>query len=142
MWSFAKCASGRTIAAGPSTSEADDVQRCVYLEASTSIAANYRAARRGRSYDEFTATLGLVSEEADETVYWLVRLKNAGIGGGVELPPLSLKRRNWRRSSAHQRGRREAVVEEDEIAKTIPQRVDQIDRIEILTSSPAKCPNR
>jgi four helix bundle protein len=37
-----------------------------YLDASTSVAANYRAARHGRSYEEFTAKLGVVSEEADE----------------------------------------------------------------------------
>ena len=38
------------------------------LDASTSVAANYRAARRGRSHREFTAKIGLVSEESDETV--------------------------------------------------------------------------
>ena len=31
-----------------------------YLDASTSVAANYRAARKGRSHDEFTAKIGLV----------------------------------------------------------------------------------
>jgi hypothetical protein len=31
-----------------------------YLDAATSVAANYRAARRGRSYAEFTAKLGIV----------------------------------------------------------------------------------
>lgn len=32
---------------------------------------NYRAARRGRSRDEFIAKLGIVVDEADETVEWL-----------------------------------------------------------------------
>ena len=44
---------------------------------STSAASNYRAARRARSYNEFLAKLGIVSEEADESVLWLRRLWNA-----------------------------------------------------------------
>ena len=32
---------------------------------------NYRAAGRGRSHREFTAKLGTVTEEADETLGWL-----------------------------------------------------------------------
>lgn len=41
------------------------------IRASTSVGANYRAARRGRSSKEFLAKLGTVEEEADETLYWL-----------------------------------------------------------------------
>ena len=41
------------------------------LRCSTSIGANYRAACRGRSRAEFVAKLGIVLEEADETVFWL-----------------------------------------------------------------------
>ena len=41
------------------------------LRSSTSIGANYRAACRGRSRTEFVAKLGIVLEEADETVFWL-----------------------------------------------------------------------
>src|SRR4029077_18541453 len=37
----------------------------------TSIGANYRAACRSRSRAEFAGKLGIVAEEADETVYWL-----------------------------------------------------------------------
>ena len=37
----------------------------------TSVGANYRAACRGRSKAEFIAKLGIVLEEADETLYWL-----------------------------------------------------------------------
>jgi four helix bundle protein len=58
------------------------------LDSSTSVASNYRAARRGRSHDEFTAKLGVVSEEADECVYWLTRFKNARISSSVALEPL------------------------------------------------------
>lgn len=39
--------------------------------AATSVGANYRAARRARSHAEFTAKIGLVAEEADESEYWL-----------------------------------------------------------------------
>jgi len=41
------------------------------LHSSTSIGANYRTACRGRSRAEFIAKLGIVLEEADETVFWL-----------------------------------------------------------------------
>lgn len=40
-------------------------------KASTSVAANYRAACRGRSKPEFAAKIGLVLEEADESLLWL-----------------------------------------------------------------------
>jgi four helix bundle protein len=35
------------------------------------VGANYRAACRSRSRAEFAAKLGVVAEEADESVYWL-----------------------------------------------------------------------
>lgn len=57
-------------------------------DASTSVASNYRAARRGRSYREFTAKIDVVSEEADESVFWLTRMLNAGIRRDVPLEPL------------------------------------------------------
>jgi four helix bundle protein len=41
------------------------------VRSATSVAANYRAACRGRSKAEFVAKVGLVEEEADETVLWL-----------------------------------------------------------------------
>jgi four helix bundle protein len=46
------------------------------LRCSTSVGANYRAARRGRSRAEFIAKMGIVEEEADEAVYWLELLGN------------------------------------------------------------------
>jgi four helix bundle protein len=42
----------------------------------TSIGANYRAACRSRSRAEFAAKLGVVAEEADETVYWLELIRD------------------------------------------------------------------
>ena len=38
-----------------------------------SVGANYRASRRARSHAEFAAKIGVVSEEADESEYWLAR---------------------------------------------------------------------
>lgn len=41
------------------------------IRSGTSVAANYRAACRGRSRAEFIAKIGVVEEEADETALWL-----------------------------------------------------------------------
>jgi len=41
------------------------------LRCGTSVAANYRAVCRARSKAEFIARLGVVAEEADESVFWL-----------------------------------------------------------------------
>ncbi|HLW34427.1 MAG TPA: four helix bundle protein [Chthoniobacterales bacterium] len=41
------------------------------VRSGTSVGANYRAACRSRSRAEFAAKLGIVAEEADETIYWL-----------------------------------------------------------------------
>ncbi|MGH9530799.1 MAG: four helix bundle protein [Terriglobales bacterium] len=49
------------------------------LRCGTSVGANYRAACRGRSRQEFVAKLGIVVEEADEAIYWLEMLVDAGI---------------------------------------------------------------
>lgn len=49
------------------------------LRSSTSMAANYRAAGRSRSKAEFIAKIGVVIEEADETVFWLELLRDGSI---------------------------------------------------------------
>jgi len=49
------------------------------LRSATSASANYRAARRGRSRAEFIAKLGLVVEEADETMHWLEMIRDANL---------------------------------------------------------------
>jgi len=54
----------------------------------TSIGANYRAACRSRSRAEFTAKLGIVAEEADETVYWLELLRDANLLSEAKLSEL------------------------------------------------------
>ncbi len=49
------------------------------LRAGTSVGANYRAACRARSRTEFVAKLGIVIEEADESIYWLEMLADNNI---------------------------------------------------------------
>jgi len=49
------------------------------LRAGTSVGANYRAACRGRSASDVVAKLGIVEEEADESIYWLELLLEAGL---------------------------------------------------------------
>lgn len=49
------------------------------LRSGTSVGANTRAAFRGRSDKEFKAKLGIVVEEADESIFWLEVLGEAEI---------------------------------------------------------------
>ncbi len=49
------------------------------LRSGTSVAANYRAACRGRSRVEFAAKIGIVLEEADESALWLELIVEAGL---------------------------------------------------------------
>ena len=42
-------------------------------------ARNYRAACQARSKAEVTARIGIVAEEADETVFWVELLSDTGI---------------------------------------------------------------
>lgn len=44
------------------------------LRCGTSVAANYRAACRSRSNADFIAKMGIVEEEADESVFWIEML--------------------------------------------------------------------
>ena len=62
----------------PKTEEARILGRQL-LRSGTSVAANYRAVCRARSKPEFTAKLGVVVEEADETVFWLELLVESGV---------------------------------------------------------------
>ena len=41
------------------------------VRSGTSVAANYRAACRSRSKNEFIAKIGVLEEEADESSFWL-----------------------------------------------------------------------
>ena len=46
------------------------------IRASSSVAANYRSACRGKSRLDFIAKLGTVEEEADESGFWLEMLRD------------------------------------------------------------------
>jgi four helix bundle protein len=54
----------------PASKEANTISYQL-LKSGTSIGANYRSALRGRSHAEFISKIGIVEEEADETVFWL-----------------------------------------------------------------------
>jgi four helix bundle protein len=58
------------------------------LRSATSVAANYRAVCRARSTPDFISKLGIVLEEADESLFWLELLVDAGITGSnrISLP--------------------------------------------------------
>jgi four helix bundle protein len=46
-------------------------------KSSTFVAMNYRSCRRAWSYAEFTARLGIVADEADESLGWLQFIRQA-----------------------------------------------------------------
>src|SRR4030095_6284118 len=54
----------------------------------SSVAANYRAACRGRSHAEFVAKIGTVEEEADESVFWLDIIPDTKNGTKEAVEPL------------------------------------------------------
>ena len=55
------------------------------IRSGTSVAANYRAACRGRSRAEFIAKIGVVEEEADETALWLELVIADQLAVGLEI---------------------------------------------------------
>src|SRR6266480_5017607 len=48
-----------------------------FLRSGTSLAANYRTACRARSPADFISKVSIVSEEADETLFWFELLAEA-----------------------------------------------------------------
>jgi len=97
--------------------EADVIARQL-LKAGTSVPANYRAACRARSRSEFVAKMGIVEEEADESVFWLeliVRarmLRTSSLKGllaeGNEIVAIAVKSKQTARS--RDTGRRRAAA--------------------------------
>jgi len=71
----------------PGTRLADVIGRQL-LGSATSVGANYRAACRARSKAEFLAKLGIVEEEADESIYWMELLMEAGLMKQTKLAKL------------------------------------------------------
>ena len=58
------------------------------LRAGTSVAANYRAACRGKSRRDLIHKLSIVEEEADECLYWMELLIDAKLVPGNRLEQL------------------------------------------------------
>ncbi|HSY76798.1 MAG TPA: four helix bundle protein, partial [Bacteroidia bacterium] len=54
------------------------------VRSATSIGANYRTALRSRSDKEFIAKIGIIVEEADETLYWLEIMREVPQFNGVK----------------------------------------------------------
>jgi len=59
-------------------SQASTVISRQLLRSATSVGANYRAVCRARSTADFVSKLGIVLEEADETLFWLELLIESG----------------------------------------------------------------
>src|SRR6476661_7086509 len=55
------------------------------LRSGTSVAANYRAACRAKSTADFIAKMGIVQEEADETLFWLELLEESELVTAAKL---------------------------------------------------------
>ena len=55
------------------------------VRSGTSVAANYRAACRARSTADFIAKMGIVEEEADESLFWLELLEESELVSATKL---------------------------------------------------------
>jgi len=77
----------RLVEALPKTKTGDVVGRQL-LRSALSVGANYRAARRARSKAEFISKMGIVEEEADESLYWLEMTIEAGLLDKQRINPL------------------------------------------------------
>jgi four helix bundle protein len=58
------------------------------LRSSTSIGANYRSVCRARSSADFISKLGILLEEADESMFWLELLMESGAARPDKVTPL------------------------------------------------------
>jgi four helix bundle protein len=78
----------------PRTTEAQVLGKQL-LRSGTSVGSNYRAAGRARSKAEFISKVGIVVEEADETVFWVECLIESEIVKPNCLPISSPRRVSW-----------------------------------------------
>ena len=62
----------------PTTPEARVIMNQL-LRSASSVGANYRAVQRSRSRAEFVSKMGVVIEEADETLYWLEMIRDGNL---------------------------------------------------------------
>jgi four helix bundle protein len=75
------------------------------VRSGTSVAANYRAACRARSTADFIAKMGIVEEEADETLFWLELLEESELvsatkPAAITIASINTARRNRSSNSA------------------------------------------
>ncbi len=68
----------------PHDTASDAVARQL-AKSAPSVSANYHSAGRARSRNEFIARLGVVVDEADESVHWLTVIRDSGVAAGKEL---------------------------------------------------------
>jgi four helix bundle protein len=69
----------------------DEAARIVgrqFLRSGTSLAANYRAACRARSAADFISKISIVTEEADETLFWSELLVDSQLINFQAIKPL------------------------------------------------------
>jgi len=71
----------------PAGRETDVIAKQI-LRSGTAVAANYHAAGRSRPRADFVSKISVVAEEADETVFWLELLEEAGLLPANKLEPL------------------------------------------------------
>ena len=74
------------------TTRAANVINNQIVRSATGMASNYRAVGLARSRAEFIAKMGVVVEEADETVFWLELLAESGIVKPTNFVSYSQKR--------------------------------------------------
>ena len=77
----------RIVESLPRSRSADVIGRQL-LRSATSVGANYRAACRGKSASDVIAKLGIVEEEADESIYWMELLVDGGFVPAATLKDL------------------------------------------------------
>jgi len=58
------------------------------LRSGTSVGSNYRSACRAKSIADFVSKMGIVEEEADESLYWMELLIEAGIEINMKMDAL------------------------------------------------------
>jgi len=58
------------------------------IRSAGSVGANYRATVRAKSRADFIYKIEVVLEEADESMYWLEVIRDAGLKSGLEIDRL------------------------------------------------------
>jgi len=77
----------RLVNALPPNRSADVIGKQL-LRSGTSVGANYRSACRGRSRPDFISRINISIEEADESLYWMELLIEAGLVSDSRLSEL------------------------------------------------------